>query len=315
MTATPFISVQLVHLQGPSKGEIQDLGDSEIRIGRHPDCQVNFPKDLTTLSRVHARIIREGNRFKLIDQSTNGTFVNGQRVTEAYLKDGDVLMFSDGGPKVSFLTQTSTAAPVSSKPAPPTARPEPAASPAFQARATTGLGFGAPPPTPKPAPMTPPSHAATQPISRPVPPAPETVKAPLAIQYGPALKSFQTLPIVIGSAPGCDFIISHPNVGDHHAQIFFAANQYWIKDLTGRGTILINSQPIPGQAALTPDMQLALSDRGPKFRFMAGGRLAEIDEPLPATPAPSAPPQADRASKGPGATDSKKGNFFKKFFS
>ena len=105
MSSIPHITVQLVHMQGPLKGEIQELADSEIRIGRQPDCQVHFPKDMVTLSRIHARIVREGNRFKLIDQSTNGTYVNGQRMAEAYLKDGDVLMFADGGPKVSFLTQ------------------------------------------------------------------------------------------------------------------------------------------------------------------------------------------------------------------
>ena len=59
---------------------------------------------MVTLSRRHARIIREGNRFKIVDQSTNGTLVNGQLVPEAYLKDGDVITFSEGGPKISFLT-------------------------------------------------------------------------------------------------------------------------------------------------------------------------------------------------------------------
>ena len=93
MATIPQISIQLVHIQGPLKGEIQTFDDAEIRIGRHPDCQVRFPKDLVTLSRHHARIVREGNRFKLIDMSTNGSYVNGQRVSEAYLKDGDVITF------------------------------------------------------------------------------------------------------------------------------------------------------------------------------------------------------------------------------
>ena len=117
MTTIPNLSVQLVHIQGPLKGKIQDLGDAEINIGRHPDCQVCFPKEMTTISRLHARIVREGNRFKIVDLSTNGTYLNGQRVTEAYLKDGDVLMFSEGGAKTSFLTQSveqpSEATPVS----------------------------------------------------------------------------------------------------------------------------------------------------------------------------------------------------------
>jgi pSer/pThr/pTyr-binding forkhead associated (FHA) protein len=317
MTTIPHISVQLVHIQGPLKGEIQDLSASEIRIGRHPDCQVVFPKDLTTLSRVHATIAREGNRFKLIDQSTNGTYVNGQRVTEAYLKDGDVLMFAEGGPKVSFLTQTGKPGPVAAHSAPPIPRVPPAPPAGFESRVTASAAFSAPPPTPRPTPMNPPGPSGPHSTASPAPPvAPQSVKAPLAIQFGPALKSFQTLPIVIGSGPGCDFNISHPHVTDRHAQIFFAGDQYWVKDLTGRASLLINGQPIHGQGALLPDAQLALSDRGPKFRFIAGGRLAEIDEPMPATPGPSTAPPAGKPPKGapPDKTSPKKGNLFKKFF-
>jgi pSer/pThr/pTyr-binding forkhead associated (FHA) protein len=104
MKSIPKISVELVHIQGPMKGEIQEISDPEILIGRHSSCQVRFPKDTTYISRHHAKILREGNRFKLIDlKSRNGTFLNGQRVAEAFLKKGDVLMFADGGPKVSFL--------------------------------------------------------------------------------------------------------------------------------------------------------------------------------------------------------------------
>ena len=106
MKQPPVIVIQLIHMEGPLKGEIQEFNQSEIFIGRSDTCQVCFPKDLAIVSRVHARILREGNRFMLMDQSTNGTFVNGKRVKEAILKDGDVLLFAEGGPKVSFLTQT-----------------------------------------------------------------------------------------------------------------------------------------------------------------------------------------------------------------
>ncbi|RLC04506.1 MAG: hypothetical protein DRH34_03960, partial [Deltaproteobacteria bacterium] len=99
------IIVQLVHIHGPLKGEIQEFGSNEIIIGRHASCDLQFPQDLIVISRKHANIIREGNRFKIIDHSTNGTFVNGERITEAYLKNGDVIFFTEGGPKVSFLTR------------------------------------------------------------------------------------------------------------------------------------------------------------------------------------------------------------------
>lgn len=105
MKRPPIIIVQLIHIFGPMKGEIQEFSEGVISIGRHPSCNLHFPTELTNISRKHAEITREGNQFKLIDLSKNGTFVNGKRVKEIYLKNGDVLAFSEGGPKVSFLTQ------------------------------------------------------------------------------------------------------------------------------------------------------------------------------------------------------------------
>jgi pSer/pThr/pTyr-binding forkhead associated (FHA) protein len=105
MKQQPVIIVQLVHIQGPFKGKIQEFSEDRISIGRHPSSLLQFPADLTVVSRNHAEIIREGNRFKLVDHSSNGTFVDGKRIQNAYLKDGVVLSFAEGGPKVSFLTQ------------------------------------------------------------------------------------------------------------------------------------------------------------------------------------------------------------------
>ena len=320
MNAIPNIIVQLVHIEGPLKGEIQELTDPEIIIGRHPECQVRFPKDVTTLSRKHARIVREGNRFKLIDESTNGTFVNGKAAAQTYLKDGDVITLSEGGPKFSFLTQVSDQ-PVTRSFIPPASAgqqdpPSQPLSPAPQyPDPVPAPPPGAPPVPPKPAPdafVQPPP----QPAAMAAGPAVQSVKAPFAIQYGPALKSFQTLPITLGKGPRCDFVINHPAMSDQQAQIFFAQDQYWIKDLTGTGAITINGLPISGQAPLQPDAQLSLSHQGPKFRFLGGGRLAEVEEPLPdmpATPEPAAdpitPPKQESESIG-----QKAGTLFKKFF-
>lgn len=306
MTTMPTISVQLVHIQGPLKGEIQEFTDHEISIGRHPDCQVNFPKDLVTLSRIHARIVREGNRFKLSDQSTNGTYVNGQKVSEIYLKDGDVVMFAEGGPKVSFLTQTGDR-PI--QPASPPAAPRPPLDPPLE---QSPMAAQVVPPQPSP-----PAHAMPRPARPPVPDvSPETVKAPFAIQYGPSLKSFHTLPIVIGKGSACDFALQHSALNERHAQIFYAHDQYWIKDLSGTNSISIDGRPIAMQAPLEPDARIALTSRGPKFRFMGGGRLAEIEDPLPEPPAPPpVSPKVAPTAPAPEKMNPKAGSLFKKFFS
>jgi pSer/pThr/pTyr-binding forkhead associated (FHA) protein len=319
MNAIPNIIVQVVHIEGPLKGEIQELFDPEIVIGRHPDCQVQFPKDVVTLSRVHARIVREGNRFKIIDESTNGTFVNGKAVSEAYLKDGDVITLSEGGPKFSFLTQ------VSDRPAPrqpPRTEQQPVFEPPPQPVPQPHQG---PAPIPAPprgqAPAAQPAFHHYTPAPKPAPSAPtgpaiQNVKVPFAIQYGPALKSFQMLPITLGRGPHCDFVINHPALNDQQAQIFFSQDQYWIKDLTGMSAITINGMAISGQAPLQPDAQLSLSSQGPNFRFLGGGRLAEVADPMPDIAARKKEeieplPQPKQGAESIGQ---KAGTLFKKFF-
>jgi len=262
MANVPVIVTQLVHIDGPLKGEIQEFSDPEISIGRHPSCHVQFPKDLKIVSRKHARIIREGNRFKLINHGINGTYLNGKKMPEAYLKDGDVLIFAEGGPKISFLTKIEEGRPAVDISTPVT--PEP------------------PPAHPKIPPVKPPSTPQVQPKPQPAPDfSVQKVQVPLIIQYGPTLRSFKELPVTMGKSPSCDFILDHPSVLDQHAQLFFNQNQYWVKDLTGRQSVSINGQPINIKAPLNPDNQLALSTQGPSFRFLGGGRLAEIEEPNP----------------------------------
>ncbi|MGC9323810.1 MAG: FHA domain-containing protein [Desulfomonilia bacterium] len=300
MRTEPTIVVQLIHIQGPLKGQIQEFSSPSISIGRHPSCDLQFPKDLSIISRKHAEIVREGNRFKLIDQSTNGTFVNGKQITEAYLKDGDVIMFSADGPKVSFLAEISEAQPGRDIPEPavpaepPIMPVEPVKPPREQA---------APEPPRQQAPPASPPPRKEAPISQDIPV--QKVQAPLIVQYGPTLNSFKELPVNLGQGPGNNLIISHPSIMDRHAQIFFAQGQYWIKDLTGKKSIAINGRPIEAQAPMNAHDVIALSPQGPKFRFLGEGRLAEYDEPVqePQKPMHSEPegrptPQDAKRSKG-----------------
>jgi len=301
MANIPVIVIQLIHIEGPLKGEIQEFSNPEISIGRHSSCQVQFPKDLKIISRKHAQIIREGNRFKLINHSQNGTFLNGKRIPEAYLKDGDVLIFAQGGPKVSFLTKIEAGQTDIDILTPVT--PEPPQMPPEMAPAVPSAE---PPPVPPVQPKPRPARDVSI----------QKIKIPLIIQYGPTLRSFNELPVTIGKGPGCDFILNHPSVFDQHAQLFFSHDQYWVKDLTGQQSVSINGQPINIQAPLNPDNQLALSLQGPRFRFLGGGRLAEIEEPISEVPEDE-PPAEEKASEktDPNKIDAKKpGSIFKKLF-
>ncbi len=288
MKTPPVIVVQLVHIEGPLKGRIQEFSDSVIAIGRHPSSHVQFPKDLTAISRTHADIVREGNRFKLKDRSANGTYVNGKRVQEIYLKDGDVLTFAEGGPKVSFLTNVAEEKPEAAtverqdlSPARPGSQgrqqaPVPPLAP--HRRITEAV----PPSIENQPPPVQRVHGLPSGVSQGM--AVQKVQVPLVIQYGPRLQSFKELPVTVGRNPACEFVLEHPTILNRHAQIFFQADRYWVKDLTGKNLVSINGSPIQSQSAMNPDDTLALSSDGPRFRFLGGGRLAEIEVSAPEPP-------------------------------
>jgi pSer/pThr/pTyr-binding forkhead associated (FHA) protein len=64
-------------------------------IGRGDECDVAIPDDVS-LSRVHARLDRQAEHWVLMDlDSTNGTFVNGERIREVRLQPGDLIELGD----------------------------------------------------------------------------------------------------------------------------------------------------------------------------------------------------------------------------
>lgn len=326
MTRAPVFVVQLIHIQGPLKGKIftfserRTSGRGVISIGRHPSCHVRFPATLTSISRKHAEVIREGNQFKLVDHSVNGTFVNGKRVKETYLKNGDVLEFSEKGPKVSFLAEMQEGN-VEFETLPPPPRPlEEPQAPAKQEVSHEPQATPVPPQDVKRRELKRPEivqPAFSQPsFEKPEQIAIQNVKVPLSIQYGPTLRSFKELPITIGSNPKSTFVIDHPAICDQHAQIFFSQNQYWAKDLTGQRLLHLNHQPVGLQAPLKPNDHLALSPRGPVFRFLGEGRLAEEEEPSATEPqSPHDKGAGESRHEALAAKESKKtSSVFKKFF-
>ena len=62
-------------------------------MGRDPANAIGLPDD-TKASRAHARVVRDsgGNWVVEDNGSTNGTFVNGQRITRQELAPGDTIL-------------------------------------------------------------------------------------------------------------------------------------------------------------------------------------------------------------------------------
>jgi pSer/pThr/pTyr-binding forkhead associated (FHA) protein len=64
------------------------LSGGTVTVGRQPDN--NFCVDNPAVSGHHATVFAEGDHYVIEDaESFNGTYVNGQRISKAVLKDGD----------------------------------------------------------------------------------------------------------------------------------------------------------------------------------------------------------------------------------
>ena len=99
------MSGHLALLSGARAGTREPLGGNFMSIGRHPTCDVRFDpeRDLDVSSRHAVLFLKEG-RWHLRDLgSTNGTYVNGTRITgERALADGDILRFGASGPEARY---------------------------------------------------------------------------------------------------------------------------------------------------------------------------------------------------------------------
>ncbi len=73
-------------------GQRVELGPRVLRIGRMTDCDVVLADP--NASRYHAELHPAGDAYELVDLgSTNGSRVNGERVSRRVLLDGDQLRF------------------------------------------------------------------------------------------------------------------------------------------------------------------------------------------------------------------------------
>lgn len=91
----PSSSFQLVMRLGPTPGKIIPLTADEVSLGRDivNEIIINDPE----ISRKHARFIKKGGGYQLEDLgSTNGTYVNGQRLMGPHqLVSGELIMFGE----------------------------------------------------------------------------------------------------------------------------------------------------------------------------------------------------------------------------
>ena len=177
------------------------IGADGVTFGREAGCEVVVEN--SKVSRRHAVLTAGPSGYVLEDFSTNGTFVNGQR-----LQDPRVLVRSDmiriGDDEFRFYADPPRAAPAQAPapaaspppvaPAPPPVTPAPAPA----APAPPAVASAPPPVTPAPAPAapTPPPVA-----SAPAPPPPRATPAAAPATAPPAPRLTPTTPPIAAARP------------------------------------------------------------------------------------------------------------------
>ena len=80
-------------------GRTHPLEGGRVVLGRSKDCDLQVED--ANVSRRHAELRREGPSWWIVDlESTNGTELNGKRVTKSKLNDGDTITL--GGTELAF---------------------------------------------------------------------------------------------------------------------------------------------------------------------------------------------------------------------
>lgn len=113
--------VGLRSVQGAGYGDLIPLRQGGLSIGRAPNNHVVLND--SRVSARHARILARADAYYLEDlQSTNGTFVDGERVSRRALQHGDVIRFD----RYQFVFQRGPHAPAQHEALPSPHSPQPA---------------------------------------------------------------------------------------------------------------------------------------------------------------------------------------------
>lgn len=237
-------------LSGAHKGQRRDLTRLPFVVGRSPESGLQLHPTLDEqASTRHAQFELENGAYWIVDlNSSNGTYVNGQRVTRQAVKAGDIITFGKGGPAARFglLNMPTTSTPV----------------------ATPGL-------LSTPRPVAPPVPA---PTSR----APGDDRPPVTLIVTASGQTrtfnFNGEVVRIGRHPTND-ITFDPNaetvVSANHAKLAYMAGAWTLVDLDSRNGVWLRGAATEAskvtRLALRGGEEFELGRGGPRVRFEVAG--------------------------------------------
>ncbi|MCW3019904.1 MAG: hypothetical protein JWN10_2212 [Solirubrobacterales bacterium] len=89
--AEPAQPGRYVEIQGPERALLIPLAGEAVHIGRGLSAELRL--DDNSVSRRHAILVPRPTGARILDdRSANGTFVNGRRIQQAELSNGDVIV-------------------------------------------------------------------------------------------------------------------------------------------------------------------------------------------------------------------------------
>jgi pSer/pThr/pTyr-binding forkhead associated (FHA) protein len=256
--SAPVVGGRLIEL---GTGCVYPVPRDGLVIGRGTECDIVV--DDAGVSRRHAMVKPGRGGFVVSDESANGTFVNGKRMTGAHaLKHGDVVGI--GTEEFRIDVDASPYASTHQTPSVPQVE----------------LIGGALDPDPfslissrRAAPAAPPSaHAA--PLLTPVPPS-ATALALLEVARGPLVgRTFRIeRPVcAIGRGEQNDVRLNDASVSSSHATLLLKRGTWYVVDLQSANGTYVDGYRVATERALADGGSLHVGDIVMRFRLMAAHR-------------------------------------------
>jgi ABC transport system ATP-binding/permease protein len=241
--------VQRLHIQGHGADRLLTAGAS-YRIGRDPQADIVLTDP--RVSWQHAVVEENGGAWQLRDAgSTNGTFVNGQRVREVTITGSCAVRLghADDGPLLSCSLADS---------------PDGAPGTPVRVQAATAVWQPDEPSDPGPP---------AQPARPAAPAAPVAQQRAASWDRGPsAVLKLPSRQLRIGRAADNDVVVSDLSVSRYHAELRRATRGYEIVDLDSHNGTYLNGQRIIS----APVTETDLIGIGPATFRLVDGQLQEF---------------------------------------
>src|SRR5213082_2208039 len=296
----PAIGVTGGRVVSLTDGREYVITGASLVFGREAGSDVVVPgKDV---SRRHAEIVHTPKGYLLVDSSTNGTFVNEERVEgQRILARADVIRLGDE--QFRFYADVAPATAPPPPPPGPAASPPWAAPPPPEAQPTGGPGQATPPPG-----ATERLRHTVHGLEAFVPPSPRSAAgAPFAsflVRSGGLVGqrlSVRTPVVNIGRADYNDLVVPDPSVSTSHAKLQRREGVWVLLDLDSTNGTFVDEEQIKGEAPLAPganvrfgEVDLLFEPTDDALVVAKGGGTQVLRTPhssaLAAPPAPPASP-------------------------